>query len=137
MNSGKQLREKYRKGRGILKRNIKMPPVKDGSHCRRGKRWRGYFMCCGLAASRRPCPESRDGQVNRYGFVKNVFETPETETAARLTGCRNILEAEAIDDHTPTVKGWGTQLQTSRHFFAFCRLIRYVLACASLVFVVS
>ena len=40
------------------------------------------------------------GQVLRTGGTKEVFADPQSTTAARLTGCKNILSCTRVDAHT-------------------------------------
>lgn len=40
------------------------------------------------------------GRVLRTGTTKEVFADPQSITAARLTGCKNILPCTRVDAHT-------------------------------------
>ena len=51
------------------------------------------------------------GRVLRTGTTRDVFADPQSITAARLTGCKNILPCTRVDAHTVRLTGWGTQLR--------------------------
>ena len=51
------------------------------------------------------------GQVLRTGGTKEVFADPQSTTAARLTGCKNILPCTPLDSHTVRLDGWDTTLR--------------------------
>ena len=62
----------------------------------------------------RLCPEMvvmDSGRVLRSGHTREVFADPRSVTAARLTGCKNILPCTRADAHTVRLTGWGTLLQ--------------------------
>jgi molybdate transport system ATP-binding protein len=48
-----------------------------------------------------------DGHVDAVGETKRIFRLPETETAARLTGCKNVIPVERVDDHSVLAAEWG------------------------------
>ena len=50
------------------------------------------------------------GQVLRTGGTKEVFADPQSTTAARLTGCKNILSCTRVDAHTVRLTGWDAPL---------------------------
>ena len=50
------------------------------------------------------------GRVLRTGPTKEVFANPQTITAARLTGCKNILPCTRVDEHTVCLAGWELPL---------------------------
>ena len=50
------------------------------------------------------------GKVLRAGEMKAVFASPESCTAARLTGCKNILPCRKTGPHTVCLSGWETEL---------------------------
>ena len=50
------------------------------------------------------------GQVLRTGAMKDVFTDPRSRTAARLTGCKNILPCVKIGPHSVRLVGWKTEL---------------------------
>ena len=50
------------------------------------------------------------GQVLRAGTTREVFADPQSVTAARLTGCKNILPCTPVDRHTVRLTGWNTLL---------------------------
>lgn len=47
------------------------------------------------------------GKIGVFGSVKEVFHKPETITAARLTGCKNIVKIEYRSPHELYVPQWG------------------------------
>ena len=51
------------------------------------------------------------GQVLRTGGTKEVFADPQSTTAARLTGCKNILSCTRVDAHTVRLTGWDAPLR--------------------------
>lgn len=53
-----------------------------------------------------------NGHLDVIGEKKQVFANPGTETAAVLTGCRNVLRALPVDDHKVKIPGWNTELYT-------------------------
>ena len=62
----------------------------------------------------RLCPEMAvldSGRVLRTGHTREVFADPRSITAARLTGCKNILPCTRADAHTVRLTGWGVPLQ--------------------------
>ena len=62
----------------------------------------------------RLCPEMvvmDSGRVLRSGHTRDVFSDPRSVTAARLTGCKNILPCTRVDAHTVQLTGWGIPLQ--------------------------
>ena len=50
------------------------------------------------------------GEVLRAGTTKEVFADPRRLTAARLTGCKNILPCVRVDDHHVRLTGWEREL---------------------------
>ena len=61
----------------------------------------------------RLCPEMivmDGGRVLRAGATKAVFADPQSTTAARLTGCKNILPCTRVDEHTVQLTGWNATL---------------------------
>ena len=62
----------------------------------------------------RLCPEMvvlDSGRVLRTGHTRDVFADPRSVTAARLTGCKNILPCTRVDAHTVRLPGWNAPLQ--------------------------
>ena len=62
----------------------------------------------------RLCPEMvvlDSGRVLRTGHTRDVFADPRSVTAARLTGCKNILSCTRVDAHTVRLPGWNAPLQ--------------------------
>ncbi len=55
-----------------------------------------------------------NGRVLIQGKTKDVFASPGTREAARLTGCKNFSAAERIDGHTVFAKDWGISLKTEK-----------------------
>lgn len=51
-----------------------------------------------------------EGNVVVSGTVKDVFKEPKTVSAAKLTGCKNIVGIEYVDTHTFYVPKWGTRV---------------------------
>ena len=50
------------------------------------------------------------GEVLRAGTTKEVFADPRRLTAARLTGCKNILPCVRVDEHHVRLIGWEREL---------------------------
>ncbi len=50
------------------------------------------------------------GEVLRAGTTKEVFADPRSTTAARLTGCKNILPCTRVGEHTVHLAGWEQPL---------------------------
>lgn len=63
------------------------------------------------------------GQVLRAGGTKEVFADPRSITAARLTGCKNILPCTRIDDHTVHLTGWDRELRLALPVPAGCTAV--------------
>lgn len=57
------------------------------------------------------------------GQTTELFKQPQTEAAARLTGCKNIFPVKRIDAHTVQVKGWTTPLIVTANVPITCRYI--------------
>ena len=51
-----------------------------------------------------------EGEIVVSGAVKEVFKEPETVSAAKLTGCKNILDIKYVDYHTFYVPNWDMQV---------------------------
>lgn len=51
-----------------------------------------------------------DGEVLRAGTTREVFADPRRLTAARLTGCKNILPCVRVDAHRVHLTGWEREL---------------------------
>ena len=51
------------------------------------------------------------GRVLRSGHTRDVFADPRSITAARLTGCKNILPCTRLDAHAVRLTGWDVPLQ--------------------------
>lgn len=65
------------------------------------------------------------GKVVTYGKTKDIFETPQYKEAARLTGCKNISDAERIDKHTIKASEWGITLQVEQKIPEDCTCLGY------------
>ena len=50
------------------------------------------------------------GTVLRTGTTRDVFADPRTRTAARLTGCKNIMPCTRLDEHHVRLTGWERDL---------------------------
>lgn len=50
------------------------------------------------------------GRLVVSGAVKEVFREPQTVSAARLTGCKNIVEIRCVDPHTLYVPKWNKRV---------------------------
>ena len=62
----------------------------------------------------RLCPDMvvlDSGRVLRSGHTRDVFADPRSITAARLTGCKNILPCTRLDAHAVRLTGWDVPLQ--------------------------
>ncbi len=64
-----------------------------------------YYLC-GQAAV------MNQGKILNMGPTKQVFADPQSETAAILTGCKNIAKAHKTDEYQVYVPDWGIYLQT-------------------------
>lgn len=51
-----------------------------------------------------------EGEIVVSGAVKDVFKEPETVSAAKLTGCKNILDIKYVAAHTFYVPNWDIQV---------------------------
>lgn len=74
----------------------------------------------------RLCPEMvvlDSGQVLRSGHTRDVFADPRSITAARLTGCKNILPCTPLDSHTVRLDGWDTTLRLALPVPAGCTAV--------------
>ncbi len=54
-----------------------------------------------------------NGHLIRHGSTKEVFRDPQVLGAAKLTGCKNISEAEKRGDYLVYAKDWGLLLHTA------------------------
>ncbi len=54
------------------------------------------------------------GSVVTFGNTKEIFASPGTKEAARLTGCRNISGIRRIDAHRIEAYDWGVELTLIR-----------------------
>lgn len=54
------------------------------------------------------------GNMVVSGLTKEVFADPRIVAAAKLTGCKNIVEAVRISDHEVKVPSWNTSLLFSK-----------------------
>ena len=63
------------------------------------------------------------GQVLRTGGTKEVFADPQSTTAARLTGCKNILSCTRMDAHTVRLTGWDAPLHLAAEVPETCTAV--------------
>ena len=63
------------------------------------------------------------GRGLRTGTTKEVFADPQSITAARLTGCKNILPCTPLDSRTVRLDGWGTTLRLTLPVPAGCTAV--------------
>ena len=54
------------------------------------------------------------GRIVRMGNTHDVFADPMTRSAAILTGCRNVTDAQKAGDTRVFVPAWGVTLETGR-----------------------
>lgn len=54
------------------------------------------------------------GNAICFGKTKEIFHDPRWKEAARLTGCKNIVEVKRLGDHRIEVPDWGISLQMTR-----------------------
>ena len=55
-----------------------------------------------------------DGKTICQGRTKDLFQDPMYYEAAKLTGCKNIVRADVVDEHTLYIPSWDTQIQTKK-----------------------
>ena len=65
-----------------------------------------YLLCDQIAVMDR-------GRVLLLGEKEEVFRHPGSPTAARLTGCKNVVPALSAGPHSVFVPGWGVTLTTA------------------------
>lgn len=53
----------------------------------------------------------QEGKLICQGKTKEVFASPKTKAAARLTGCKNIAEIEKTGDHTCKIPDWNATIR--------------------------
>ena len=63
------------------------------------------------------------GRVLRTGTTKEVFADPQSITAARLTGCKNILSCTRVDAHTVRLTGWDAPLRLAAEVPEHCTAV--------------
>ena len=74
----------------------------------------------------RLCPEMvvlDSGRVLRSGHTRDVFADPRSITAARLTGCKNILPCTRVGEHTVHLAGWEQPLTVALPVPEGCRAV--------------
>ena len=74
----------------------------------------------------RLCPEMvvlDSGRVLRSGHTRDVFADPRSITAARLTGCKNILSCTRVDAHTVRLTGWDALLHLAAEVPETCTAV--------------
>jgi len=54
-----------------------------------------------------------DGKISRYGASRDVFASPETVAAARLTGCRNVARFIRGGNRSVFIPDWNIRLTTA------------------------
>ena len=54
------------------------------------------------------------GHMDHVKPVRQLFEAPQTRTAAILSGCRNITPARRLSEHALEIPGWGLSLRLER-----------------------
>ena len=59
-----------------------------------------------------------DGKQICYGDTKAIFDCPEQVEAARLTGCKNIVQVKKLDEHSIEIPDWGTKLHLEQEIDA-------------------
>ena len=59
-----------------------------------------------------------DGKQICYGDTKAIFDRPEQVEAARLTGCKNIVQVKKLDEHSIEIPDWGTRLHLEQEIDA-------------------
>lgn len=52
-----------------------------------------------------------EGKLVSSGKTKDVFKNPQTVSAAKLTGCKNIAEAVKISDYCLQIPAWDVRLE--------------------------
>lgn len=55
-----------------------------------------------------------EGRMIKVGDTKEIFETPESVSAAILTGCKNIAKAKKAGDNSVYVPEWGVTFATDK-----------------------
>ena len=56
-----------------------------------------------------------NGKIDTFGEKKQVFDNPNTISAAMLTGCKNISKAKKIDETTIEATDWGISFVVKPH----------------------
>ena len=59
-----------------------------------------------------------DGKQICYGDTKAIFDCPEQVEAARLTGCKNIVQVKRLDEHSIEIPDWGIRLHLEQEIDA-------------------
>lgn len=65
-----------------------------------------YHLCDDIAVY-------NNGRLDAIGEKKKIFAQPITREAAVLTGCRNVIAAQAQDNNTLVIPNWNAVLQTA------------------------
>jgi molybdate transport system ATP-binding protein len=63
------------------------------------------------------------GKAICFGDTKTLFKNPQNQEAARLTGCKNIVEIRKLDDYTFEIPAWQTIIRSKK---ALPDEIRYI-----------
>ena len=66
-----------------------------------------------------------EGQTICHGDTREMFANPVKKEAARLTGCKNIVPVQRVDDHTLQAEDWKMTLQREEPFPASIAYIGY------------
>lgn len=67
-----------------------------------------YQMCPRMAVMHR-------GSLEVCGDTAELFQNPQTVSAARLTGCKNIVRAEPVGERELFAPDWGMRLQVNEN----------------------
>lgn len=56
-----------------------------------------------------------NGKVHAFGNKKEVFESPKTSEAAKITGCKNIVPGNCVDEEFVEVPSWNIKLRSKSY----------------------
>lgn len=56
-----------------------------------------------------------NGKVHAFGNKKEVFENPKTSEAAKITGCKNIVPGNCVDEEYVEVPSWNIKLKSNSY----------------------
>lgn len=74
------------------------------------------FVTHNMAEAYRICDKLvvlSDGRVHAFGSKREVFANPKTSDAARITGCKNIVAANRIDEEYLEIPAWNIKLKAN------------------------